>query len=107
VALSDDSGLAAAGGWDGIVRVWDSGSGSLRATLLQPPSQSPSGADWLALAPSGYLAASADLGALARWKVGGAEVAGTVAMPVFGKPEEVARSLRGESVAPPSWKPKG
>ncbi|MFO0910725.1 MAG: c-type cytochrome domain-containing protein [Isosphaeraceae bacterium] len=40
-ALSADATLAAAGGWDGLVRVWETSSGKLRATLIQPPAESP------------------------------------------------------------------
>lgn len=105
VALSDDARLAAGGGWDGVVRVWDVDSGQLRATLLQSPADSPGRLDWLALAPSGYLVVSPELGALVRWKVGGVEVPATVPMSVFLKPDEVARSLRGEPATAPTYSP--
>jgi hypothetical protein len=103
VALSDDAGLAAGGGWDGIVRLWDANSGQLRATLLQPPSPSPSTVDWMILTPSGYVQASPEIRELIRWRIGGAEVPGTIPMSVFGQPEQVARQLRGEPVTEPSF----
>jgi hypothetical protein len=92
-ALSADGRLAAAGGWDGLVRVWDAEKGQLLATLLQPPGPDPSKPEWLAIAPSGHLAASPDLLALVRWRVGGTEVAPARARTLFVKPEDVARSL--------------
>ena len=73
-----DASLAAGGGWDGIVRVWDADSGKLRATLLQPPSPSPSNFDWLILTPGGYLHASPEMRELTRWRIGGADVDGTI-----------------------------
>ncbi|SIN86873.1 WD domain-containing protein, G-beta repeat-containing protein [Singulisphaera sp. GP187] len=103
VALSDDAQCAAGGGWDGIVRVWDADSGKLRATLLQPPSPSPSTFDWLILTPSGYLHASPDMRDLLRWRIGGADVPGTIPLSVFDREEEVAHQLRGEPVAEPSF----
>src|SRR3954466_15906878 len=47
VALSDDARLAASGGWDGVVRLWDADAGRLLATLLQPPPQHPAHPSWL------------------------------------------------------------
>ena len=41
------------------------------ATLIQPPATDPSQPEWLAIAPGGYLAASPELLALVRWRVGG------------------------------------
>jgi hypothetical protein len=105
VALSGDGALAAAGGWDGLVRVWAADPGQLRATLLQPPADDPDTVEWLAVAPSGYVAASPPLARLARWRVGGKEVpgAGDSPMSAFARPDALAQSLRGETV-PPAFK---
>lgn len=100
VALSDDARLAGAGGWDGLVRVWDADSGTLRATLLQPPSADPVTREWLAVAPSGYYVATTVMDRLVRWRVAGADVSTDKARILFARPEELAHSLRGESVAP-------
>jgi hypothetical protein len=99
-ALSHDGRLAAAGGWDGLVRVWDaeSGTGKLRATLLQPPAIAPPAAvDWLLVVPSGYAAASEPLQPLLRWQAAGKDLAPEAARPLYLKPEDVAKALQ----APP------
>lgn len=103
VALSDDASLAAGGGWDGVVRVWDADTGKLRATLLQPPSPSPPTADWLVLTPNGYLHASPELHELVRWQIGGTDVDGTIPWSVFGREDEVAHQLQGKPVAEPTF----
>ena len=99
-ALSADAALAAAGGWDGLVRVWDAHSGTLRATLLQPPGATPDSVEWLAVAPSGFVASSPGLASLTRWRVGGKEVADDAAARVFARPDDLAHALRGELVTP-------
>jgi WD40 repeat protein len=96
-ALSHDGRCAAAGGWDGLVRVWDaeSGTGKLRATLLQPPAISPAAAvDWLIVVPSGCAAASEPLQPLLRWQAAGKDLAPEAARPLYLKPEDVARALQ-------------
>lgn len=97
-ALSHDGRIAAAGGGDGLVRVWNADSGQLLATLIQPPSLSPATTDWLAVAPSGYLAAGEELLDLVRWRVGGSAVPPEPARQRFVQPEQVAHALRGEPV---------
>ena len=101
VALNSDGHLAAGGGWDGLVRVWDADAGKLLATLIQPPRVSIGSTDWLAIAPSGYLEASAELLPLVRWRIGGEEVPAEAPRGVFVGHEQVARALRGEAVANP------
>jgi hypothetical protein len=106
-ALSSNGKVAAAGGWDGIVRVWDADTGALRASLVQTPADDPARVDWLALAPTGYFAASPSLSALIRWRVGGSEVPSDGPRSLFSKAEHVGRSLQGQPVPAPGFqKPK-
>lgn len=98
-AISDDGTLVAGGGWDGLVRVWDAETGQLRATLIQPPTLNAAGTEWLALAPQGYLALSDSLAKLVRWYVAGTEAPGAALLPVFARPDGLARALRGERPA--------
>ena len=100
-ALSDDGAVVAAGGWDGLVRVWDAESGKSRVTLAQPPSDDPSTpAEWLAVAPSGYFAASPGVSKTLRWRVGDHDV--DTQRDAFDQPDALARVLRGETVPPPT-----
>jgi WD40 repeat protein len=99
VALSQDGRLAAAGGWDGLVRVWSTDKGTLLATLIQPPSESPGQAEWLAASPAGFLNASPGLLPLIRWRVGGADLSGDAASSAFLRPDQVAHFLAGEPTA--------
>ena len=55
-ALTADGHFAAAGGWDGLVRLWDADAAKLRATLLHPPTAATT--DWLIVVPSGVASAS-------------------------------------------------
>ena len=64
-ALAAAVSLAAGGGWDGLVRVWNAETGNLLATLLQPPG------GWLSVSPTGEVAGSSELMTILRWKSGG------------------------------------
>ncbi len=99
-ALSSDATLAAAGGWDGVVHIWDADSGKLRATLLQPPGDNPDALEWLAVAPSGFVASSPALSKLLRWRVGGTEVSNIAAEAVFSDAAALARALHGDPISP-------
>jgi WD domain, G-beta repeat/Planctomycete cytochrome C len=93
-ALSGDGHRAAAGGWDGLVRVWDADAGKLQATLLQPPAVLKAATDWLIAVPSGFVATCEPLRPLLRWQVAGKDVDRDTMLPLFLKPEEVARALQ-------------
>ena len=103
-ALSDDGRLAAAGGWDGLVRLWDAEPARLRATFLQPPgigavasanaSVSIPATDWLIAVPAGFVSASGPIRPLLRWQAAGKNIAPATLLPLFHKPEEVARALQ-------------
>jgi WD40 repeat protein len=115
VALSSHGRLAAAGGWDGLARLWDTESGRLRVTLVQPPGAAgsaspgaePSEAPWLAITPGGYVAGSAELLQIGRYRAGALALPAQAAAKASVRPEIVARAIRGEpagSVSFPSSK---
>lgn len=93
-AISGNGRRAAAGGWDGLVRVWDAEAGKLQATLLQPPAAAKTTTDWLIAVPGGSVASSAPLVPLLRWQVAGKDVDRNSMLPLFLKPEEVAKALK-------------
>jgi hypothetical protein len=95
-ALSADGQRAAAGGWDGLVRIWDADAGKLQATLVHPPAAESAQADWLIVVPSGFAAASEPLVPLLRWNVGGKEADRSAARSLFLQPDEVAQAVQGK-----------
>jgi WD40 repeat protein len=99
-AVSDDGKMVASGSFDGLVRLWDTRTGRPLSTLLGLPAKDGK-ADWLALTPEGYAAASPGLTALGRWQMGGQDAAGDKVWSVLGRAEMVARALRGETLAAP------
>ncbi len=100
-AISDSGNLAAGGGCDGLVRLWNLPSGQLSATLLQPPGLDATAnedplarIDWLALTPGGHVAGSASLIKLLTWRAGG------VVLPAAAASAACVRSrYRGQSNA--------
>ncbi len=92
--LSGDGRRAAAGGWDGLVRIWDADAGKLQSTLLQPPVATTPSTDWLIAVPSGFVAASESLAPLLRWQVAGKDADRDRMLPLFLKPDEVAKALQ-------------
>jgi WD40 repeat protein len=99
-ALGPAGKRAASGSFDGLVRVWDTATGRQLATLLALPPQA-GRADFLALTPEGYGACSPELTALARWSMGSQAVAAEAVWKALGKPDLVARALRGETLPAP------
>jgi WD40 repeat protein len=102
VALSPDGKVVAAGSFDGLVRLYDAGTGGQRATLLSLPPQKGK-AEWLALAPQGYVMRSAGLVALGRWRMGGKEVPAARVWQALRRPEAMGKAVRGEKVAAPAF----
>jgi WD40 repeat protein len=102
VALSPDGKLVGSGGFDGLVRLHDAATGKLLVTLLALPPQGDE-ADWLALTPQGHVAASSKLTTVAQWRMGGQPVPADAAWKALTDPDAVARAVRGESVAAPTF----
>jgi hypothetical protein len=102
-ALSPDGKTAAAGSFDGLVRLYDTATGTPRGQLLSVPGAAEK-ASWLALAPGGYAAAEEALAAQARWRMAGREVPAEAVWKALGKPELVAKALRGEAVPAPVFR---
>ncbi len=97
VALSQDGKFVAAGSFDGLVRLYDVATGRLLVTLMSLPPQGDT-ADWLALTPEGYAAASPGLSAAGKWRMGTQDLAADAVWKTLLKPDMVARAVRGETV---------
>lgn len=100
VAVSADGKRIASGSFDGLVRLWDAATGRQLLTLLALPATK-GGADWLAVAPEGYAAASPEWASLAIWRCGNQPADAAAAWKALGKPEVLARAAKGETLAPP------
>ncbi len=105
-ALSPDGKRVAAGSWNGLVRVWDVASGRLLVLFFEGPGAAAS-PEYLVATPEGYLSASPEMTKALRWRVGGVDVAPEPFAAALVRPEEVAKALRGEAVAPVGIKPPG
>lgn len=95
VAINSKNTVVATGSFDGLVRLWDGASGRQLGALLAIAGEED---DWLALAPEGYAAGSKGMRNLARWRMSGSEVEPEPVWKGVGRPDLLARALRGESV---------
>jgi hypothetical protein len=98
IAISSNNKLIATGSFDGLVRVWEEASGRQLVSFLALPAEGEQ-VDWLAFTPEGYAAASAKIPTEGRWLLAGQPVADPRVWTTLQQPEQIARALRGESVA--------
>lgn len=103
VAVDTAGKRVAAGGADGLTRVWDVATGRQLLTLWNGPSESPLG-EWLAQTPEGYFAASASLATQSTWKIGGKPPQKPGITANLNNPAFVVKISRGETVPPPALK---
>jgi WD40 repeat protein len=100
VTLSPDGKRVAAGCFDGMVRLWDTALARPLVTLLSLPADGEN-YDWLAVTPEGYASGSEALTALGQWRMGGQPVGSEGVWKALGRPDEVVKAARGETLPPP------
>lgn len=100
VALDPEGQRVAAGCADGRTRLWDVASGRHLLTLWNGPGEGPLGS-WLAQAPEGFVAGSADLAAQAKWQVSGKPLSQPQTAATLFNPDTIAKVARGETVPLP------
>lgn len=100
--FSSDGARAAAGAWDGTLRIWDIASGRVLATLIQPPVLAGAPPEWAIALPEGHFRASPELEEAARFAApGGAELPAAALRAIIGRRDRIAAALRAEPVPPP------
>src|SRR5207249_1413434 len=89
VALRPDGKQAAAGSFDGLVRLYDPATGKHLVTILAVPSAGDA-SEWLALTPEGYVSGSESWSDCGKWRVAGQPLDGVVFWPALTQPDAVA-----------------
>ena len=103
VALRPDGQQAAAGSFDGLVRLYDPATGKQLLTVLAVPGSGDI-PDWLALTPEGYIAGSDTWSVRGKWRVAGQPLDGSTLWPALTQPDAVARLLTGAKLPEPPVK---
>jgi WD40 repeat protein len=103
VALRPDGKQAAAGSFDGLVRLYDPATGKLLVTILAVPGAGEV-PEWLALTPEGYVAGSEGWSDRGKWRVAGQPLDGATLWPIVTDPDAVAQLLAGAKLPEPAMK---
>jgi WD40 repeat protein len=103
VALRPDGKQAAAGCFDGLVRLYDPATSKHLLTILAVPGAGDT-PDWLALTPEGYVAGSDGWLDRGKWRVAGQPLDGAVFWPSLTQPDAVAQLLTGAKLPEPTVK---
>jgi WD40 repeat protein len=103
VAISPDKKWLATGSFDGQVRLWDPATSKQLLALIALPAQDEQ-ADWLTLAPAGYLAASDNLSKAGTWTMKGNPVASADAVwQALRQPKLLPQALKGGTLPAPKF----
>lgn len=100
VALSPGEKLAAAGTWDGYVRIWSLKTGKIVASMISSDRPDDQPADWLVYSAEGYFSASPTFPTRARWLMSGKELPFEQVAQALHKPAEVKNAIQEEKVSP-------
>ncbi len=101
-ALDLSGRRAASGSFDGMVRIWDTATGRLLATLLALPPQGDR-LDYLVLTPEGAATTSPELLAQGQWFMGNSSVPAPAVWKNLLAPDLVRKALKGETITTPTF----
>jgi DNA-binding beta-propeller fold protein YncE len=99
VAVSPDGKAVAAGSFDGLVRLIETGTGRHLATLVGFGDE-----EWTAVTPEGFAAAGSMWAKAGRWRAGpGNELNAEWVWKAVGQPVQVAKALAAEKLGEPAF----